>query len=539
MEKKYFYRMERIYDAEQVDEEMIYDISGSDMESFFVLKAGNVRTLGIAAAIGLMTFVTQPVLSENANPSSIKISQDMSVQKNQCPITVKAHTGAINHLVFSPDKKLLASSDEDHVIKIWDMPDGELLHSLSGHANGITSLFFSSDGKLLVSLDWDGKIVIWDVSKGKLLSVINSDKEKLYAVEFFPEMGILALGTSDNAVRIYKLPSYEKYTICAGHLKPVKYISFSSNGKMMATYGADYKVILWNTSTGEKISEIFFSLSDVNKIRLSPDGKLLIALTIDKKFFILDISTGLKRYYDIQDPLFDFSPDGSILAFRTKENSIALWEAPLDGKIISVLDGDTSKDISLYFSFDGKNIITESADNELKIWDVKTGHLLSSTIWRNSNYYTGRIFTPDGRYLIKSGTSGIFLIDTQSWEITSTLQAHNGGLNAMALNSSGDLLVSGDVDHSIKLWQIPSGRSSGCLFDPKALDKSEKLKIVKTKLSDGSFDYQYLSFDMKIPKGSVCTCNNVQGEYVKPVSVTNDNKICTCNQICTCVPVMR
>ena len=54
-------------------------------------------------------------------------------------------------LSFSPDSKTLATGSMDKTIRLWHMPDGLLMRSLSGHTDGITTTRFSPDGNTLAS----------------------------------------------------------------------------------------------------------------------------------------------------------------------------------------------------------------------------------------------------------------------------------------------------------------------------------------------------------------------------------------------------
>ncbi len=80
---------------------------------------------------------------------------------------LNAHRGWVRALAISPDGKTLASCGNDHLVKLWSIPDGKLLRELTGHACHVYNVAFHPDGKHLVSADLKGVIKVWDVAKGE------------------------------------------------------------------------------------------------------------------------------------------------------------------------------------------------------------------------------------------------------------------------------------------------------------------------------------------------------------------------------------
>jgi hypothetical protein len=67
------------------------------------------------------------------------------------------------HLSFSPDSRLLASSDGD-VIHLWEVATGKEIRTFRGHRGEVNSLAFSANGRRLISASTDSTALLWDLT---------------------------------------------------------------------------------------------------------------------------------------------------------------------------------------------------------------------------------------------------------------------------------------------------------------------------------------------------------------------------------------
>ena len=87
------------------------------------------------------------------------------------------------------------------------------------------------------------------------------------------------------------------------------------------------------------------------------------------------------------------------------------------------------------------------------------------------------------------------------------------------------------------MWSIPAGEPANCLFDLSTLSSKKKANQYTTKNAYGETVTYTLPCGSPIPAGAVCTCNCVPGTYSAPVTRRRTQRYCTCNKVCTCVPV--
>lgn len=82
--------------------------------------------------------------------------------------SLPAHWYTINALALHPSGRFLASGSRDKTIKIWSIPDLQLLKVLAppkhaGHLNSVNRLLWIPEKDLLLSAGDDRKIIAWEV----------------------------------------------------------------------------------------------------------------------------------------------------------------------------------------------------------------------------------------------------------------------------------------------------------------------------------------------------------------------------------------
>lgn len=79
---------------------------------------------------------------------------------------MRGHTSEVRSVAFAPDGKTLASGADQTVI-LWDVEAAKTQATLRGHRADVLAVAFSPDGRTLASSDEDGVVKLWDVPRRK------------------------------------------------------------------------------------------------------------------------------------------------------------------------------------------------------------------------------------------------------------------------------------------------------------------------------------------------------------------------------------
>ncbi len=96
--------------------------------------------------------------------------------KNDKLIREINNNGITTCVSFSPNGKIVATSNSDKSINIFEVETGKLLTKLQEHTSWVRSLTFSNDGTKLISCGDDSKIIRWNISDINDIKLINKSR---------------------------------------------------------------------------------------------------------------------------------------------------------------------------------------------------------------------------------------------------------------------------------------------------------------------------------------------------------------------------
>jgi WD40 repeat protein len=160
-----------------------------------------------------------------------------------------------------------------------------------------------------------------------------------------------------------------------------------------------------------------------------------------------------------------FSPDGRQILSGSHDQTIKLWNIDT-GREIRTFSGHISSIDSVTFSTDGRQILSGSSDTTIKLWDVSTGKEIR-TFSGHKNWVISVTFSPDGRRVLSgSEDKTIKLWDVNTGREIRTFSGHTEGVSSVAFSPDGRQVLSGSSGEfinnnftgTIKLWDVSTGK---------------------------------------------------------------------------------
>ena len=439
----------------------------------------------------------------------------------------------LHTVAFDPSGSILAIGMGSGAIHLWEIaPGAQKPKLLQGHASGVTSLAFSADGKVLASASGDNTIRLWNVTAGVALAGFEPLEHRGVTSVALDRSGRwLASGSSEGDVRLWDLSSRTGI----GDVLPdgphrTGALAVSAGGNILAFADLYGGVSLWNVPARTLKSPLIkVHDSRASLLYFSKDDHEIISIAGYSEICTIQLSVGNKSCRSIKKLVGDGgaifpSPDGNILASRSKEGIVRLWNAhsfdPLgepffervnssvswssDSQMLGTACGNESTTMCLWtigststplrvsmgttpianlaFKPDRKIVAVGSYDYLVWLWDLTSTPKRREPFRGHIGPVLRVLFSPDGR-ILSSATQRdqIRLWDVEGSGVFDTvLKGNQTAITAMAFSGDSKFLVSGADDGLIVLWDLSetSWRERACRMANRNMTKEEWIDYV-------------------------------------------------------------
>ncbi len=135
----------------------------------------------------------------------------------------------------------------------------------------------------------------------------------------------------------------------------------------------------------------------------------------------------------------------------------ALWELYSRNPCLSTFVAHEGELRGAAFSPSGRNFVTCSLDDMVKIWDARSSEPVA-TLEGHSARVNFVDYSPDGRWIASASYDGTVIIwDAATHNRVYTLRGHVGKVLTVAFVEDGRLVASGGDDATVRIWDLTTG----------------------------------------------------------------------------------
>jgi WD40 repeat protein/serine/threonine protein kinase len=373
-------------------------------------------------------------------------------------------------MAFSKDLKWLATREEDGAIHLWDVFKGKDVKVLADSNEKVGSRSFSSDGSLFLGVDTNNVIRVWDTKTGEPKAVLSGHSAMVPSAVIGPNNRHLVSGGFDKSIRYWDLTRTLRQRENRGPTDQVIGVDFSPDGSRLATSGFDRLVRIWDTHTGKELARLEGHTTTVWRLAYSPTGKQVATASHDNTVRLWDVDTFSPEKHKVLEghtrpvQAVDFSPDGKLVASCGLDGTIRIWDTATGAqkRMIKVeatsCDGESKKEsavISLVFGPEGRRLVSSSADETIRVWDVNTGKQLDQ--FEVKPYANALALSPDGGLLAYGGNDGKLFVREMASGKVREVGKHWGWIYELVFHPDGKRVATASRDDTARIWDLDTG----------------------------------------------------------------------------------
>ncbi len=211
-----------------------------------------------------------------AAPSNDRIISIGRVETHKISRLLKVQS-PVFAVAFSADGTTLASSHQDHTIRLWNMKTGRNVATLTSQKQFIFSLAFSRDGTRLAAGALKGHCEIWDVPERTLICNLEGHTNDVGPMMFSPNGARLVTASGDKTAKIWNVATGRELLTLRGHTGRLLGVAFSATTNRVVTSSSDNTVRVWDANTGKELQQFKDFVHGVSIVDFSLDEKTLLA----------------------------------------------------------------------------------------------------------------------------------------------------------------------------------------------------------------------------------------------------------------------
>lgn len=379
------------------------------------------------------------------------------------------HRGPLRLLRFAADGRHLLSGSDDGEIKVWRLPGGEQVASLTvGQRPSVIDV--SSDL---------AHIAVGEAAVSPLVSPAAQDAAAVSVYELRPNEWLarrstdgagvthaLAVGPGDAAAcwgdmhgTLWRLDDAGGvHPLATGaHAGGIGAIDWTPDGSRIISAGLDGVVHELDAATGRTLRTLFRAPCRLWSVRVSPDGAWACFAGDAPSVWVCDLSGGPGvteiAGHRNRVPKVAISPDGRRIASASADGT-AIVRRTSDWSVEHHLVGHLGPVRAVAFSPDGTALATGADDQTARLWDLRTGRVRAEFEGLPGHCFDLE-FHPSGSVVFAVTREGVLVvIDAERATELATFRVHANALYAVRAFAGGTRLATVGEDPGIGVWDL-------------------------------------------------------------------------------------
>jgi hypothetical protein len=191
------------------------------------------------------------------------------------------HSGVVQGLTNSPDRKLILTWSGDGTVRLWQAADGQPVGTPMKHEMGVSGAVFSADGQRILSWSEDGTVRLWQAVDGQPVGTPMKHKGGVKGAVFSADGQRILSWSEDGTARLWQAADGQPVGAPMKHEKGVSGAVFSTGGQRVLSWSEDGTVRLWSGADGQPVGAPMKHEKGVSGAVFSTDGQRILSWSKD------------------------------------------------------------------------------------------------------------------------------------------------------------------------------------------------------------------------------------------------------------------
>ncbi|XP_046978620.1 periodic tryptophan protein 2 homolog [Vanessa cardui] len=216
---------------------------------------------------------------------------------------------------------------------VWEWQSEQYVMKQQGHSLDMTCLAYSPDGLYVVTGGYDGKVKVWNTTSGFCFVTFNEHSSTVTNIVFSANKKFFVSSSLDGTVRCFDLTRYRNFrTLTSPSLVQFGCVALDSSSELCAAGGHDvFEIFIWSVKFGKLLEVLGGHEAPVASVAFSPalGSSRLASASWDgsvRLWNCVEASSDCETVRVGADALqVAFRPDGDEIAVSTLDGNISFF----------------------------------------------------------------------------------------------------------------------------------------------------------------------------------------------------------------------